>query len=66
MTQADSAQALGMPPDGVESTAPAGDPDTTYLPARRAPHELSIKVYDWCAEYGFHTDPELPGAAGGL
>jgi hypothetical protein len=67
-TQADSAAALGMPPDGVESTAPAGDHETSLLPSRPSPtsHELRIRVYAWCAEYGYHTDPDLPGAAGGL
>lgn len=64
-TQADSAQALGMPPDGVESTVTGGDPETSYLAPVRE-HVLHIRVYDYCREHGYHTDPELPGNEAGL
>lgn len=24
-------------------------------------HTMTIRVYDWCPEYGAHLDPDLPG-----
>ena len=58
-TQADSAsRALGTPPARVEPPAP-GDAETSYLPGPPQPFPLRIRVYDYCPEYGPHTDPEL-------
>lgn len=63
-TQADSTSVLGTPPGEVEPLAPGGDLETSFLPPRPAPrsHSLRIRVYDYCPEHGYHTDPELPNA----
>jgi hypothetical protein len=66
MTQADSPHGLGMPPVGVEPPATGGDPEISFLPPPPITHELHIRVYDYCPEHGFHTDPELAPAGEGL
>ena len=57
MTYADNASpALGMSRN--EGDAPATTPHAHALPPQRT-HQLTITVYDVCAEHGRHTDPEL-------
>jgi hypothetical protein len=59
MAQADSAPALGMPPDRVEPPASSGDPDASFLPPPLISHELRIRLYSVCPDGTRHTDPEL-------
>lgn len=59
MTHADSATVLGMPPDRVESPASGGDPEVSFLPPPPSGSFLRMRVYDYCPEYGAHTDHEI-------
>lgn len=49
--------------------APAGPADEISVTHTRTgstvdqrTHRMTVRVYDWCPEYGAHTDPELRSA----
>jgi hypothetical protein len=61
MTRADNAPALRR---SLNGDAPVDDPEKSFLPSPPPTHQLRIRVYDYCEEHGFHTDPELQAREG--
>lgn len=56
MSRNEAAPAVPVAPPHLESPPPGAE---SFIPPRRFTHELTIRVYDVCAEHGRHTDPEL-------